>query len=248
VNAALHACPELTPGGEGRPAYTGVGVGFSRLHAEVPATLPFVSDVLGDVAAITPGPFVHIGGDEALTMHAAEYDHLVRHAADVVAASGRTVVGWQEVARAPLPAGSILQCWDEHEGQAAVAGAVEGGARLVLSPASRLYLDMRYDGQTPMGSDWAGHIGLRRAYEWDPAALLPVPAHAVAGVEAAIWTENVRTPRDLFGLLLPRLAAVAEVAWSPRGRIEYDGFTERLRHITPRWDAQGLPWYRAALD
>lgn len=247
VNAALHACPDLTPGGEGRPAYTGVGVGFSRLHVELPATLPFVTDVLRDVADITPGPYLHIGGDEALTMHAAEYDHLVRHAADVVTRAGKTVIGWQEAVRAPLPPGSLVQYWDERDGDAAMVAAVDAGARLVLSPASRMYLDMRYDAATPMGSDWAGYIDLRRAYEWDPATLLPVPEDAVAGVEAAIWTENVRTHRDLFGLLLPRLAAAAEVAWSPRARIEYAGFTHRLRRLTPRWDAQGLAWHRQAL-
>jgi len=247
VNAALHACPELTPGGEGRPAYAGVGAGFSRLYVDLPATLPFVSDVLSDVAAITPGPYVHIGGDEALTMHAAEYDHLVGHAAGVVARAGKTVVGWQEVVRAPLPAGSLVQYWDEREGDGSIEAAVDAGARLVLSPASRMYLDMRYDAATPMGGDWAGYIDLRRAYEWDPGTLLGVPEGAVAGVEAAIWTENVRTHRDLFGLLLPRLAAAAEVAWSPQGRLDYVGFTDRLRRITPRWDARGLPWHRAAL-
>lgn len=247
VNAALHACAELTPGAEGRPAYTGVGVGFSRLHAELPATAPFVADVLADIAAITPGPYVHIGGDEALTMHAAEYDHLVGHAAGVVARAGKTVVGWQEVLRTALPPGSLVQYWDERRSDAALAAAVDAGTRLVLSPASRLYLDMRYDAGTPMGSDWAGYIDLRRAYEWDPATLLGIPERAIAGVEAAIWTENVRTPKDLFGLLLPRLAAVAEVGWSPGDRVGFAGFTGRLRHITPRWDAQGLPWHRAAL-
>jgi hexosaminidase len=140
-----------------------------------------------------------------------------------------------------------VQYWDEREADASVAAAVDAGARLLLSPASRLYLDMRYDADTPMGSDWAGYIDLRRSYDWDPGTLLPVPEVAVAGVEAAIFTENVRTPRDLFTLLLPRLAAVAEVAWSPPSRIDYAGFTERLRRITPRWDAQGLSWHRAAL-
>ncbi|GEN79747.1 hypothetical protein N867_08645 [Actinotalea fermentans ATCC 43279 = JCM 9966 = DSM 3133] len=247
VNAALHACAELTPGGEGRPAYTGVGVGFSRLHAELPATIPFVSDVLADIAEMTPGPYVHIGGDEALTMHAAEYDHLVGHAARVVAAAGKTVVGWQEALRTSLPPGSLVQYWDERPADASLTAALDAGIRLVFSPASRLYLDMRYDPSTPVGSDWAGFIDLRRAYEWDPVALLGVPESAVAGVEAAIWTENVRTPKDLFGLLLPRLAAVAEVAWSPGARTAFHGFTARLRHITPRWDAQGLPWHRGAL-
>ena len=248
VNAALHACPDLTPGGEGRPAYTGVGVGFSRLHVELPATLPFIADVLRDVAEITPGPYVHIGGDEALTMHAAEYDHLVRHAAGVVTGAGRTVVAWLAAGGAPRPRGPLALYGAARDSHADMTAAVDAGARVVLSPASRMYLDMRYDASTPMGSDWAGYIDLRRAYGWDPAAVLPIPEQAVAGVEAAIWTENVRTHRDLFGLLLPRLAAAAEVAWSPRARLDYDGFTRRVRRLTPRWEAQGLPWHRASLS
>src|SRR5690606_26230997 len=55
VNAALHAYGELTPSGTAPPAYTGIEVGFSRLHADLPTTEPFLADVLGDVAAQTPG-------------------------------------------------------------------------------------------------------------------------------------------------------------------------------------------------
>ena len=248
VNAAQHAYGSLTPSGEPRPVYTGVGVGFSRLHAEAADTLPFITDVLREVAAATPGRYVHIGGDEALTMHAAEYDRLVAHAAAVVTAAGKRVVGWQEVARAPLPPGAVVQYWDERESVAAVTGAAAAGARVLLSPASKVYLDMRYDARTPAGSDWAGYIGLRDSYDWEPASLLPVPEDRLAGVEAALWSENVRTSRELHQLLLPRLAAVAELAWSPREARSWPGFCRRLRRLTSRWDAQGLPWYRDALE
>ncbi len=248
VNAALHAYGSLTPTGEPFPAYTGVGVGFSRLHTEAPDTLPFITDVIGDVTAATPGPYVHIGGDEALTMHAAEYDQLVAHAAGLVAAAGKRVVCWQEAVRAPLPPGSVLQYWDERAGLDAVVAAAAGGTRVLLSPATRTYLDMKYDAQTPVGNDWAAHITLRDAYEWEPTQVVPVPEARVAGVEAAVWTEAVRTPRDLFWLLLPRLAATAEVAWSEPARRDWSGFERRVRALTPRWDARGLPWYRPAFD
>ena len=247
VHAALHALPALVPGRERRPAYAGVGVGFSRLQAELPATLPFVTDVLTELAAATPGPYLHIGGDEALTMHAAEYHALVRHAAAVVARSGKTVVAWQEAVRA-LPAGSLVQYWDERHSRPDPGAAAEVGARVIMSPASRLYLDMRYDSRTPMGGDWAGYIDLARAYRWDPGGLLELPKGTVAGVEAALWTENVRTPTELFTLLLPRLAAAAEVAWSPGARRDYQGFVARARRLGRRWDALGVPWHRAALD
>src|SRR5665647_888532 len=104
VNAALHAYGDLTASGTPTPAYTGVGVGFSRLDPELPATAPFIAAVLGDLAAVTPGRYLHIGCDEALTMHPAEYDHLIGVAAGTVRAAGKTVVGWQEIGRSPLPA------------------------------------------------------------------------------------------------------------------------------------------------
>ena len=100
VNAALHAYPELTPDGAGVPPYTEIEVGFSRLHADVPATAAFVRDVLADVAAMTEGPYLHVGGDEALTLEADEYARLVAIVAEEVRRAGKTLVGWQEVARA----------------------------------------------------------------------------------------------------------------------------------------------------
>ncbi|MBB2924484.1 beta-N-acetylhexosaminidase [Cellulomonas cellasea] len=246
VNAALHALGELTPSGEPADPYTGIEVGFSRLHADLPTTEPFLRDVLTDVAALTPGPYVHIGGDEVHTMERAEYARLVETAARVVEGAGKTVVGWQEVAKATLTPGTVVQLWDERDGAELVRPAVEAGALLLLSPASKVYLDLKYDAHTPIGLEWAGHVELRDSYDWDPLAVVPgVPESSVVGIEAALWTETVRTPDDLFFLLLPRLAAVAEVAWSQPDRRSWEDFGPRVRHLARAWDRAGLPWYRS---
>jgi len=250
VNAALHADGRLTPSGEPPGAYTGIEVGFSRLHAGLPATETFLRDVFGAVAAMTPGRHVHLGGDEVLTMVPEEYAALVRSAAGHIEAAGKTVVGWQEVAGVlPLPGPRarevVIQYWDEREGAAEVAAAVGRGARVLLSPASRVYLDMKYDADSPIGLEWAGHVEVRDAYDWEPLDVLDVPADRVAGVEAGLWTETVVTAEDLFWLLLPRLVAVAEVAWSPAARRDWDGFAARLAGQSRRWDAAGLTWHRS---
>ena len=247
VNAALTSCGDLSPDGRRKPAYTGVEVGFSRLHAALPATVPFIRGVLSDIAGMTSGQYLHIGGDEALTMEPGEYAELVSVAVDAVAAAGKLVVGWQEIAAVPLPAGSVVQYWDDREDPAHMLAAVGRGARVLLSPARRAYLDMKYDDATPVGAEWAGHIGLESAYTWEPGELLGLEERQIAGVEAAVWTETVRTPRELFALLLPRLAAIAEIAWSAPDRRSYDDFLARLGRTTPQWDAAGWPWYRAAL-
>lgn len=249
VNAALHAYGELTPSGEPTRAYTGIDVGFSRLDASLPATGAFLHDVLGDVAAMTPGPFVHIGGDEVLTMESTEYADLVHRAMAEVTAAGKTVVAWQEVARVLVGAGRgaadgvVLQYWDEREGAEEMVRAARQGARVVLSPASKVYLDMRYDEDTPVGLHWAGYVEVRDSYEWEPEHVLPLGPGELLGVEAAIWSETIRTQDDLFYLLLPRLAAVAEVAWSAPGRRSWEDFARRVPAHTDRWREAGLSWY-----
>ncbi|HEY0217561.1 MAG TPA: family 20 glycosylhydrolase [Cellulomonas sp.] len=244
VNAALHAYGELTPSGEAAEAYTGIEVGFSRLHADLPATGPFLQDVFGDVAAMTPGEYVHIGGDEVLTMDPEEYARLVAMAADAVRDAGKRVVGWQEIAHTPLEPGTVVQYWDTRVDPAPFVAAAKAGARLLMSPGSRAYLDMKYDADTVLGLEWAGHIELRDAYEWDPADLVPgLPEGSVIGVEATIWTETLRGLDDLMTMLLPRLAAVAEVAWTLRDRRDWASFAERVAAHGPYWDAQGLAWY-----
>ncbi len=246
VNAALHAYGELTP--DGRPAeeYLGIEVGFSRLHDDLPATHAFLADVFGDLAEMTPGAYVHVGGDEVLTMEHDEYVRLVRSAAAAVTAHGKRVVGWQEIATVPdLPAGTLIQYWDTRVDPAPFVRAAREGARILLSPGSKVYLDMKYGPGFPLGLEWAGHVELRDAYDWEPATLVDgLPPEAVAGVEAAVWTETLRTLDDLTTMLLPRLAAVAEVAWSAPERRDFDDFTARLTTHGRHWDRLGLVWHR----
>lgn len=244
VNAALHAYGELTPSGEPAEVYTGTEVGFSRLSADLPATEPFLRDVFGDIAAMTPGEYVHIGGDEVGTMERAEYARLVALASDAVRAAGKKVVGWQEIASTPLEPGTVVQYWDTRADPAPFVAAAAAGARLLMSPGPRAYLDMKYDADTAVGLQWAGHIELRDAYEWEPTTLVPgLPAESVIGVEAAVWTETLHTLDDLISMLLPRLAAVAEVAWTPADRRDWADFAARIAAHGPYWDAHGLSWY-----
>ncbi len=246
VNAALRAYPELVPGGEPPAEHLGTDVGFSRLH-DTPATRVFLADVFGDLAQMTPGEYLHVGGDEALTMGAGEYVRLVRAAAGAVTAHGKRVVGWQEIASVPdLPAGTVVQYWDTRVDPEPFVAAARAGARILLSPAPRVYLDQQPVPGFPLGLSWAGHVELRDAYEWEPATLVDgLPADAVVGVEAALWTETLRTLDDVLTMLLPRLAAVAEVAWSDPGRRGLDDFLTRLGTHAELWDRLGLPWYRS---
>jgi len=246
VNAATHTYGDLNPSGEPTDEYTGIEVGFSRLHADLPATGRFLTDVFTDLAAMTPGDFVHIGGDEVLTMERDEYADLVGQAAAAVRAQGKRVVGWQEIAHTTLEPGTVVQYWDPRVDPAPFVAAAQAGALFLMSPGSKTYLDMKYDATTELGLEWAGHIELRDAYDWEPTAIIEgLPPESVIGVEAAVWTETLKDLHDLTAMLLPRLAAVAEVAWSAPDQRDWDGFRTRVAAHGPFWDRFGFPWHRS---
>ncbi|MEV4819589.1 family 20 glycosylhydrolase [Micromonospora tulbaghiae] len=244
TNAALVAYPELAPGKVAPPPYTGTEVGFSFVDPADERTYAFVADVVGEVAALTPGPWLHLGGDEAFKVPADSYRAFVARAQRLVAATGKTVVGWHQLAPAEHVDGRVLQWWGTNGDDPETADAVRRGARLILSPGNHAYLDMKYAPDTPIGHDWAGLIDVRRAYEWDPAThMRGVPAEAVLGVEAPLWTESVTTIAEVEFMLFPRLPAVAELGWSPRETHDWSRFRSRLAAQGPRWTTAGITFH-----
>ncbi|WP_326556334.1 beta-N-acetylhexosaminidase [Micromonospora sp. NBC_01796] len=236
TNAALSAYGELAPDGVAPAPYTGTEVGFSSVAVASERTYDFVDDVLGELAALTPGPYLHIGGDEAFKLDATDYGTVMNRVQRIVAAKSKTVVGWHQLAPAEHVPGRVLQYWGTTTSDENVASAVRQGARVIMSPGNRTYLDMKYTDATTLGQDWAGLIDVRTAYDWDPGTYLDgVPAESVLGVEAPLWTETIRTVAEIEFMTYPRLVAVAELAWSPATTHDWDNFRLRLAAHSPRW-------------
>ncbi|MTK04273.1 beta-N-acetylhexosaminidase [Micromonospora sp. CP22] len=246
THAALTAYGELSPDRVAPPPYTGTDVGFSYVDPTSQRTYDFVADVLGEIAALTPGRWLHIGGDEAFKVPAEVYATFVERVQHIVTGLGREVVGWHQIAPAAHTHPRILQWWGTTGDDPVTAEAVRRGDRLVLSPANHAYLDMKYAPDTPIGHDWAGLIDVRRAYDWDPANhLVGVPAEAVLGVEAPLWTEYVTTLAEVEFMMFPRLPAIAELGWSPRSTHDWEAFRVRLAGHGPRWATAGIAYHRA---
>ena len=249
VNAATHTYGDLNPDGRPTDVYEGIEVGFSRLWLDLPATEPFLRDVLGDLARLTDGPHVHVGGDEVHTMDADEYARFVERAGSIVRDAGKTPVMWQEAARgtlAPgtLAPGTLLQYWDPKADREPFVDAARAGARFIMSAADHAYLDMKYTPEHPLGLDWAGCVELRDAYEWEPEEVIPgLPADSVEGVSAAVWTETLTTRDELFSMLLPRLPAVAEVAWTAPASKDWEAFRARVAGQAPAWRDAGWEFH-----
>ena len=245
TNAALASYAELNCDGVAPDRYTGIEVGFSSLCVDKEVTYRFLDDVFGELAALTPGPYLHIGGDEAKTMTPDAYASIVARAQEIVATHGKTVIGWHEVAGAKLLPSTVVQYWGVTREAPEVREACAEGTKVILSPANHTYLDMKYDGSSRLGLSWAGYVSIETAYGWDPAThITGVDSACVLGVESPLWTETVQTMDDIEFLAFPRLAAIAEVGWSPATR-EWEDFRHRLGAQGQRWREMGVDFHES---
>lgn len=243
TQAALASYPELSCDGEAAPVYTGDDVGFSSLCIGKDETYAFVDDVVGELAALTPGPYLHIGGDEALATEPADYALFMRRVLEIVRAHGKRPIAWEEVAPTELQPGTIVQHWQLSE---LALRAVQHGAQVIMSPGSHAYLDMKYDSSTELGQDWAGLVEVRDAYAWDPATQVPGATETnVLGIEAALWTETLATMADIEFMTFPRLIALAEVGWSLQPERDWEDFRSRLAAHGPLLSSLGVNFYRS---
>lgn len=234
--------------------YTGMGVGFSSLRIHDEATYDFVADVVGELAAMTPGPYLHIGGDEALGTAPEDFAVFVQRVTAIVADLGKTPIAWHEAgAAAGIDPSTIGQYWGftvPTDGMDEKARTfVRNDAGLILSPADAVYLDMKYDAGTRLGLTWAnGPTSVERAYAWEPAEVIDGVTDAdIRGVEAPMWTETIRTLDDVDEMAFPRIAAAAEAAWSPAtGRSPlrtWSSFRTRVGGMGPLWSSLGIRFH-----
>lgn len=243
TNAALASYAELNCDDKARPLYTGIEVGFSALCVEKDVAYTFVDDVVREISRLTPGAYFHIGGDEVKTLPPDRYAHFIDRVQTIVQSHGKQMIGWDEIADVPLANTSIVQHWRPKRFPSAAAAK---GVAIILSPADKVYLDMKYDTETPLGLNWAGYVSVRTAYDWDPTTFTETTPNAtILGVEAPLWSETLDNMRDVEQLAFPRLLAVAEVGWSDAARRAWSDFSARLGQHGPRLTALGVNFYRS---
>jgi hexosaminidase len=245
VNAALAAIPPLNPDGQAKPMSTTSEVGWSTLTADLPVTYEFVREVLGQLAAITVGPYLHIGGDEAHVTGHDDYVAMVKEFVRIGAETGKSVVGWNEFAAVELPEGAVIQYW-HGDFAPVVRQAEQSGSQVIMSPAANTYLDQKYAQDSPVGLEWVegGPFTWSEYYNWDPAQG-GLEDHQILGVEGALWSETIRDNHQAQWLLYPRAVSLAEVAWSGQEVRNTGDFRRRLGALGERLAKQGVVFQEA---
>ncbi|MEU4742201.1 family 20 glycosylhydrolase [Actinosynnema sp. NPDC023658] len=246
TNAALASYPELNCNGVAPALRTDIAVGYSSLCVSKDVTYAIVEDVIRELAAMTPGPYLHIGGDEASATTDQDYRAFMDRVLPLVGKYGKKPMGWHEFVKTTTDTGAVAQYWGTTTSNAVVQNAAARGQKVLMSPANKAYLDMKYNSGTPIGLSWAGYVEVQDAYSWNPGTHVSgVPESAVLGIEAPLWTETVVTPAHLDHLAFPRLPALAELGWSPWSTHSWDAFRTRLGAQAPRWTAMGIAFYRS---
>jgi hexosaminidase len=207
-------------------------VGYSALCPASQNTWTILTAIINQIDAMTPGQYHDLGGDEVpkTLLSQKQYAAFVNKEAGIVKAAGKTVMGWADIAGrgTTLTAPSVAEYWQpasgSQPGTVTATEAVQKGMRLVMAPADHAYLDQMYlsgsAGNVPptLGQNWACPNGcdVDQFYNWNPGTLVTgVTDKNINGVEATLFGETVVTLNDIDYMVFPRLAATAEVSWSP---------------------------------
>ena len=143
VTAVLASYPILNCTGIAPEIPTDIHVLYSSLCLSRDPSYQLMQDVVREVASLTPGPFIHIGGDEAGATSASDYIDFFQRAQAAVEAEGKQLIGWDEIAPIKLSPNTVVQYWNPDDDN--IELAVRQGNQLVLSPANKAYMNVQYD-------------------------------------------------------------------------------------------------------
>lgn len=256
--AALASYPELSCTGGPFVVRTAWGVSEDVYCAGKEATFEFVQDVLSEVIALFPFKYLHIGGDECpkdrwskchlcqkrmkaqgLKDEMQLQSYFVQRIEKFLVANGRSLVGWDEILEGGLAPEATVMSW---RGESGGIEAARQGHDVIMSPLSHCYLNI-YEGDPrfePLA--YSGNLTMEKVYSYEPVPkeLTEVESKHVLGAQANVWTEYIQTEKQLEYQALPRMSALAEVAWSPKALRDYEKFSYRMERQYRRFEAMKL--------
>ena len=220
------------------------GIRDSALDPTKEGTYQFLDKFIGEMAALFPDAYFHIGGDECngkewdanprikafmlahhLKDNAALQSYFTARVEKLVARHGKIMEGWDEVLQPDTPRDVVIQSW---RGEKALAVAARQGNRVLLS--NGYYIDLEQPAAEHYLVDPLGGDG---------GSLTPEEKARVLGGEATMWSEYV-TPENIDSGIWPRTAAIAERFWSPQEVRDVDSMYKRLAVVSQKLQYYGL--------
>jgi hexosaminidase len=260
ASAAVVAYPQLgvVPAPKEVPSDWGI---YPTLFNVEESTFTFLEDVLAEVIELFPSPYIHVGGDEALKDQWREsarvqarmkelgvkdehelQSYFIQRMEKFINSKGRKLIGWDEILEGGLAPNATVMSWRGIDGAIAAAAA---GHDTVLSPAPDLYLD-HWQSPGDLSPGRSNTLSLEMVYKFNPmpGKIPEAQRKHILGLQANLWAEFMRTEERVTYMAYPRVAAVAEIAWSPAARIDWQNFQQRLEWQLRRYDSLGIRYAR----
>ncbi|MBB1551821.1 MAG: beta-N-acetylhexosaminidase [Prevotella sp.] len=262
--AVLAAYPEL--GCTGGPYETAMrwGIFEDILCAGNPKSYEFLEAVLDKVCDLFPSRYIHIGGDEAPRTrwekcpkcqaiiakegivakdgHSKEallQGYLTHKVQAYLEAKGRQIIGWDELLGCDVDTTATIMSW---RGSEPGAKGAKLGHDVIMTPMPHCYFDF-YQTKDIRNEPVAigNFLDVAKVYAMQPIAdgLSPEAAKHIIGVQANVWTEYITCPEYVEYMILPRMAALAEVQWMPESQKNFDAFKKRITSFRSIYDHYG---------
>lgn len=270
--AALAAYPTLGCTGGPYEVWTEWGVSDNVICAGNEQAMLFLEDVLSEVIDLFPSEYIHIGGDECPKnrwkecpkcqarikaegiksdkKHSAEeylQSYVISRMEQFVESKGRHIIGWDEILEGGLAPNATVMSWR------GVDGGIEAAKQqhnVIMTPNSHLYFDYYQTTDTenePLAI--GGYVPLERVYSLEPTDGIPDEYKKyVIGVQANLWVEYIPTFSQVEYMVMPRMAALAEVQWTDPSKKEYQSFLPRLVRMTKLYDRLGYNYAKNIFD
>lgn len=227
-------------------------------------TFTFLENVLDEVIALFPSPYIHIGGDEAdktrwkacprcqarikaegLAGETGLQSWFMQRMERFVKSRGRRVIGWDEILEGGLPPDATVMSW---RGQKGGIEAAEQGHDVIMSPTSHCYFDYYQANPEFEPPAIGGFLTLKKVYGFEPVppGLTTEKSRHILGLQGNLWSEFVPVPRHAEYMAMPRLCAVAETGWTPREQKQWESFRRRLTGHQRRLDAMQVNYSRGS--
>jgi hexosaminidase len=260
---ALAAFPELGCTGGPYETATTWGVFKDVFCAGNEKTFEFLDQVIAEVAALFPGQYIHVGGDECpkdrwktcpkcqKRMHDENLkdehelqSYFIHRAEKMLAKHGKKLIGWDEILEGGLSPTATVMSWRGIEGGIAAARQHHD---VIMTPTDNCYFDY-YQGD-PASEPLAigGNLTIEKVYAYEPvpAELTGEESKYILGTQGNLWTEYVPGASSAEYMAFPRACALAEVAWSAKEKKDWKGFAGRLVNHLGRLDIMRVNYSKA---
>ncbi|MGZ3304509.1 MAG: family 20 glycosylhydrolase, partial [Asticcacaulis sp.] len=219
-----------------------------------------------ELADLFKSPYIHVGGDEAIKpqwkaspaiqakireLGLKDEDELqswfITRVGKHIAARGKRLIGWDEILQGGVAPDATVMSWRGTQG---AIDAAKLGHDTVLSPAPDLYLDNRQSASSDEPSGRGYILTLKAVYGFnpEPAAISDSDRRHILGLQANVWTENIRSGAHFEQMAFPRATAVAEIGWSPAQSHDWSSYADRLPADLYRLKLLGIDYDRVPFE